>query len=215
MLACDPATEGDDRARSARRRTAPAFLAAALVGMAAGVFTFGMKRLDDAPPWLGFWHGVAPWGVAAALAGAAFAGRWRAAAVAGAITQLGLVAGYYTIESVALGTVSTDLSVHTAVGLVAGALYGASGALVRGPRHGARVPASGFLAAPWLADGSRTLLDDVTDSGSGLAVAVGVLLFGAVLPFALNHSPRTRVAGFALAIALAVLILWTKHVPLG
>ncbi|MCP2342761.1 DUF6518 family protein [Actinomadura rupiterrae] len=203
MLASDQVPSGR---HPASVRTALAFLAAALVGMGAGALTFGLERLDDAPPWTDFWRGLAPWGVVAVLVGASFPGRWRAAAVAGAITQLGLVAGYYTIESVSLGTVSGELLKYTVVGVVAGPLYGSSGAALRGRRRAVRTVASGIVAAPWLTDGSRTFLDDVTDSGSALAVATGVLLIGAVLPFALNHTLGTRLAGLVAAVLTAWLL---------
>ncbi|MFC5187448.1 DUF6518 family protein [Actinomadura harenae] len=201
----------------ARRRRLLALLAAALVGVGAGALTFGLERLEDAPAWFGFWHGLAPWGVVAAVVGAGLPGRCRAAAVAGALVQVGLVTGYYTLEMVSLGTVSTNLAVYMAVAVAAGPFYGASGALLGGPEGRARTVASGVLAAPWLADGCRDLLEDVSGTGSPsvLAVAVGVLVVGAVLPLALNRSLRAGFGGLGTAALVAALILALEELPLG
>ncbi|MEV5572111.1 DUF6518 family protein [Spirillospora sp. NPDC052269] len=217
MLPADQAVDAEPRPSPARRVTALAFLAAALAGAGAGALTFGLERLNDSPAWFGFWHGLGPWGLVAAAAGAGFHGRWRAAAVAGALAQVGLVAGYYTLEAVSVGTVSTHLAVYMAVGVAAGPFFGASGALLRGPRGRARTVASGVLAAPWLADGCRRLLDDVSDTGAAsvLAVGVGVLVAGAVLPLLLNRSVRAGFGALGTAALVAALILAVQELPLG
>lgn len=219
MLPSDPPLDEETRlpGPATRAPTAPPLLAAVLVGTAAGALTFGVERLNDSPAWFGFWHGLALWGLVAAAAGTVLPGRWRAAALAGALSQVGLVAGYYALEAVSLQSVSTDLALYMAVGLVAGPFFGASGALLRGPQGRARTVACGVLAAPWLADGCHKLLCDVRGTGSAsmLAVAVGVLVVGAVLPLLLNRSVRAGLGGLGTATLVAALILAAQEAPIG
>src|SRR4051794_13683552 len=72
-----------------------ALAASVLVGLAGGVVTFLAEGLVDSPVWFGVFHTIAPWAMVAAGAGVLLRERWPLAAMAGLLSQLSLVVGYY------------------------------------------------------------------------------------------------------------------------
>ncbi|MCQ8193781.1 DUF6518 family protein [Streptomyces rugosispiralis] len=102
-----------------------------LGALVAGTLTRGAETMVDSPLWFGLWHGLALWGMITIGVGLVFRSRWKAAAAAGLVTQLGLVLGYYGADHLDTGMLaSTQVIRYSLVGLLTGPFYGAFGATV-------------------------------------------------------------------------------------
>ncbi|MFG2072524.1 DUF6518 family protein [Nonomuraea maritima] len=192
---------------AARRIPASPWTLAALalgVGLVGGAATsFGQTVLS------GGWHALvnstAPWATVAFLVGLRAAGHWRRAAVAGVLSQLGLLAGYYvTAELRGYPTGLGAVVIWAVAGVVAGPVYGAAGALLRADRRLLRAVATGLTGSAWGADGLRFLWlasDAQSNSGPGATAGWSFLLISVLLPVALARSARDRV--YALLVLIA------------
>ncbi|WP_281191292.1 DUF6518 family protein [Nonomuraea maritima] len=132
-------------------------------------------------------------------------GHWRRAAVAGVLSQLGLLAGYYVTAELRGYPAGLGAVVIWAVaGVVAGPVYGAAGALLRADRRILRAVATGLTGSAWGADGLRFLWlasDAQSNSGPGATAGWSFLLISVLLPVALARSARDRV--YALLVLIA------------
>jgi hypothetical protein len=166
------------------------------VGLAGGALTsFGQSVLS------GGWHALvnsaAPWVMVALLVGLRARGHWRRAAVAGVLSQVGLVVGYYAtseLRGFAAGT--SAVVIWIAAGVVAGPLHGAAGALLREGRRRVRAVAAGVTGSVWAMEGLhflRLASDANSPSGPGTTAGWCYLLVGLLLPLALARSLRDRV----------------------
>ena len=153
-------TTGHPAAQRARERDRKALLVAVsgVVGVAGGVLSFLGENLIDSR-----------WAMITFAVGVVVRDRWRLAVLAGAATQIGLVLGYYGIKPVVGWSLSwTSVLTYSAVEVVAGPLYGATGVLVRDRRRRLRVCALGLVGAAWITDGARTVLADTAGPGARL-----------------------------------------------
>lgn len=182
--------------RQATRPWAVLALAAG-AGLAGGVLTlYGQRLLAGSGGWFALVNSVAPWVTVAFLVGMRAPGRWRTAAVAGAVAEAGLVLGYY-LSAGGFSFGSTSMLIWFVTGLIAGPVYGAAGALWRDRRRPVRSAALGVLGAAWVADGLRDLWLATSHSGPGTTAGRCVIAFGVLLTVFLGRSVRDRVFGLA------------------
>ncbi|SDJ20978.1 hypothetical protein SAMN05421874_10173 [Nonomuraea maritima] len=125
--------------------------------------------------------------------------------MAGVLSQLGLLAGYYVTAELRGYPAGLGAVVIWAVaGVVAGPVYGAAGALLRADRRILRAVATGLTGSAWGADGLRFLWlasDAQSNSGPGATAGWSFLLISVLLPVALARSARDRV--YALLVLIA------------
>jgi hypothetical protein len=179
----------------------PAFALGA--GLAGGALTsFGQTFLTGSVP-SALFNSASPWVAVALLAGLRLPGRWRIAAVAGALTQAGLVIGYYaTSELRGYAADMTSVMIWIAAGVVAGPAFGAAGALLRDARRGVRVTAVGITGSVWLVEGLHYLwMVRTSNHGPGTTAGWVYIAVGVLLPLALGRSPRDRC--YALPVTVA------------
>ncbi|MGH3350203.1 MAG: DUF6518 family protein [Nocardioides sp.] len=185
-------------------------------GLAGGALTsFGQSAL------MGGWHALvnsaAPWVTIAFLIGLCARGRWRLAAIAGVLSQVGLVFGYYaTSELRGYPAGMAAVVIWVLAGLVAGPAYAAAGALLRHHRQLIRAAAAGLTGTVWVMEGLRffSLATDAnSNSGPGTTAAWCYTVFGVFLPLALSRSLRERcyallvlVVGAGVAVGISLLI---------
>ncbi|ADD42459.1 DUF6518 family protein [Stackebrandtia nassauensis] len=114
---------------------------ALVVGLFGGVATsYGQTILGGG--WAALANSASPWVMFAFAAGVLVPGRWVTAALAGLLTQVGLVVGYYaTTELRGFAAGMAAIVIWVAAGAVAGPVYGAAGSLFR-YRPGADVAGS-------------------------------------------------------------------------
>ncbi|WP_016910188.1 DUF6518 family protein [Streptomyces xiaopingdaonensis] len=185
-------------------------------GLAAGALTsFGQTVLP------GGWHALvnsaSPWVAVAFLVGLRAPGRWRGAAAAGLLSQVGLVAGYFvTAEFRGFSSGMSSVLVWIVAGVVAGPVHGAAGALLKDDRRHVRTVAAGLTGSVWGVEGLH-FLRLAADSGTGPGAAAGwcYLLVSLLLPLLLARFVRERsyalltlVAG-AGAVAASLVLLET------
>ncbi len=184
------------------------------VALAAGLFggaltSYGQTLLS------GGWHALvnsaSPWVTVALLVGLFARGRWSTAALAGILSQAGLVVGYYgTSELRGYPAGLAAVVIWIAAGVVAGPAYGAAGALLRDRRRLIRSAAAGITGSVWVMEGLRFFwlaTDAQSNSGPGTAAAWCFTAVGALLPLFLSRTLRDRcyaVLVLVVAAALAV-----------
>ena len=187
---------------------------ALVVGLLGGALTsFGQTILA------GGWHilvnSASTWVLLAFLVGLCVPGRWRLAALAGLVTEVGLVVGYYTTSELRGFAADTNsVLIWIAAGLVAGPAYGAAGALLRSARGPVRTAAVGITGSIWLFEGMWTLwLAADSNSGPGRIAGWSYIAIGLALPLLLGRSAGERlralpftVAGAALALTAGTLV---------
>ncbi|OKJ99468.1 hypothetical protein AMK26_25845 [Streptomyces sp. CB03234] len=185
-------------------------------GLAGGAVTsFGQTYLT------GGWHALvnsaSTWVTVAFLIGLRAPGRWRPAALAGLLSQAGLVVGYYaTSEMRGYAAGLSAVVIWIAAGLVAGPGYGAAGALLRHHRPVVRSAAAGVVGSVWVMEGLhffRLATDANSNSGPGTTAAWCYTAVGVLLPLVLARSLRDRcyallalAAGAALATGAGLVI---------
>jgi Family of unknown function (DUF6518) len=103
-------------------RSWPVLALAIAAGLAAGALTLaGQKLLAGSGGWFILVNSASPWLMVAFAVGARAPGRWWTAAVAGAMTQAGLVVGYdATARLSALPVAWSSVLIWVATGVVAG-----------------------------------------------------------------------------------------------
>ncbi|MGW5365905.1 DUF6518 family protein [Actinopolymorpha pittospori] len=204
-------TERPAATRGASAASSPTWLLLAVsvaVGLAGGVPTsFGQTVLPGG--WSALANSASTWVMIAFLVGLAAAGRWRTAAVAGLLTQAGLVVGYYAAtEARGYAASMTAVIIWVGTGVVAGPAYGLAGALLRTPRRPIRVAAVGITGSVWLCEGLRYLwlaTDANSHSGPGTTAGWCYIAVGLLLPVVLARSMRDRCwALLALAAGVCV-----------
>jgi hypothetical protein len=139
--------------------------------------------------------------VTVAFAVGALATSWRSAALAGTVSLLLAVGGYYTAAAVAGAGISTGaLLIWGGTAIVGGPVFGAAGWAWWTRRDRLEAAAAALLGAVYLAEGVYTLLVVPAMAPAGIVeVVVGVVL-GAALP----RSRESRVTSLVLLIPLAV-----------
>lgn len=193
------------------------------IGLAGGVLTsYGQTVLRDG--WAALANSAAPWVMVAFAIGLFLPGRWRAAAVAGLLSQVGLVLGYYvTSELRGFGAAISSIVIWSAAGAVAGPVYGAAASLLR---HGLsastepeatetnrwpvliRSAAAGVTGSVWIMESLRFVqLDADSGTGPGLGAAWGYALVGLLLPPLLARSIRERLYALGVLV-LAAALAW-------
>ena len=193
------------------------FLAFALgTGLAGGALTsFAQSVLQGG--WAGLANSGSAWVMVAFLFGLRLPGRWRTAAVAGVLTQIGLVVGYYAtaeLRGYPAGTAAVVIWIIT--GMVAGPAYGAAGALLGDHRRPTRAAAAGITGSVWVVEGLHLLwlaTDANSNSGPGATAGCSYIVIAVLLPLALARSMRDRAYAllaltvFAGAAAVAGLLI--------
>lgn len=167
--------------------------------------------------WAALTNSASTWVMVALVAGRRVPGRPVPAAVAGLLSQAGLVLGYYATSGLRGFPVDrASLVVWIAAGALAGPAYGAAGALLRDPRTLLRATATGLTGSVRLLEGLHFLqLDTAAGSYSGPGPTAGwcYLAVGCLLPPLLARSARDRLLAVlpllagAMATAGAVLLV--------
>lgn len=189
------------------------------VGLAGGVLTsYGQTVLGDG--WSALANSASPWVMFAFAAGLFVPGRWPTAALAGLLTQVGLVLGYYaTTELRGFAAGIAAIVIWVAAGTVAGPVYGAAGAQLRYGHSGSekrsgllvRVCAAGVTGSVWIMEGLNffSLATEANSfSGPGVAAGWAYVIVGVALPLLLARPLRERLYSLvvlAVATGLAVL----------
>jgi hypothetical protein len=194
---------------------------AGLIGVIAGVATSYVESVAGAPAWS---HSFAPWAMVTTGVGFMLRGRWQVAAMAGLLTQLGLVVGFFWSQAAFEGgTVATQaLVTYAVVALVAGPFFAAAAGFLRDPCVATRTLGLAIVSAPWVADGVRMMASGLGPDPRILTQVVAgasLLAIGIALPLLINGSSRDAlrnlgvVAGFGLFIVVALLLFpddgWT------
>lgn len=172
----------------------------AIVGLGTGVLTqIGQGSLPE--PWSPVANAISPWLTVAFLVGALMPTR-GGAAIAGVVTLLFALAGYYAMTELRFGMgAGTGSLVRWGVGAgVGGPVFGVAG---HSWRHGAGVQRAlgvGLLAAVFIAEGAyQARVVAHTEAGVSF-VAIGLLI-----PIILGGSMAGRLAAYAATIpALAL-----------
>ncbi|MFC0862399.1 DUF6518 family protein [Sphaerimonospora cavernae] len=168
---------------------------ALVVGLVGGALTsFGQSVLT------GGWHALvnsaSPWVMIAFLVGLGARGRWPRAVVAGLVSQVGLVVGYYaTSELRGFAAGMSAVVIWVVASLVAGPAYGAAGALLADRRRRVRSVAAGVPGSVWVMEGAHFFsLASAANSHSGPGTTAGwcFIAVGVVLPLILARSLRDR-----------------------
>ncbi|MFI8004711.1 DUF6518 family protein [Streptomyces sp. NPDC086010] len=181
------------------------------VGLLGGVLTsFGQGLLNGG--WNAVVNSAAPWVTVALFIGMLAPGRWRRAAIAGPISQVGLVVGYYAAAELRSFPVAmSGVVIWIVAGVVAGPVYGAAGALLRSSRRRIRTFAAGVTGSIWLMEGIHFLSlasDANSNSGPGRTAGYCYLAIGVILALALARTARDRIyALLALAAATGAAIV--------
>ncbi|MCC9306287.1 DUF6518 family protein [Kitasatospora sp. RB6PN24] len=175
---------------------------ALLVGLAGGALTsFGQSVLPHG--WSALANSASTWVVIAFLAGLRADRRWPWAAGAGALSQLGLVVGYYATSEVRGFAADTgSVVIWIVAGAVAGPVYGAAGALLRHGRRAVRTAAAGVTGSVWALEGIAFLaLATSSDGGPGTTAGWCYLVVGIGLPLALTRGVRDRACALLVLAA--------------
>jgi hypothetical protein len=141
-------------------RPAAAIGLAVVSGLVCGALIEPLERLVDSPTWYEVWHGVVPWAVVTVAVGFATRAPVRLAAIAGLVTQLALVAGYYWALYDDFSEVEiAQITAYGAVALLLGGFYGAAGARLRDPVHRRGPLMAALIGAPWLVDATTVIVE--------------------------------------------------------
>lgn len=195
---------------------------ALVVGLFGGVATsYGQTILGGG--WAALANSASPWVMFAFAAGVIVPGRWVTAALAGLLTQVGLVVGYYaTTELRGFAAGMAAIVIWVAAGAVAGPVYGTAGALFRyrpgstadGSRDRwwlVRSCAAGITGSVWIMEGLNFFnlaRDANSNSGPGVGAAWVYSVVGFVLPLVLARTLRERMfALLALAVATGLALV--------
>lgn len=192
----------------------PFWLLSLLGGLLVGILTNVLQGvLPDALQQLA--NSGAVWISAAFAAGAVAGGpSWRVGrvmtAVAGALTQVGAVAGYYAYaewgpDRAGAGSLAPQLA-WLALGVVAGPLLGLAGSWWRSGRQVPHVIGSAALGGVFLMEG---LYYAWTLHYYGTAAAF--LTLGVLLPLGLGRTARARLTSLGAAVAFALPMVGAFH----
>ncbi|HET6548351.1 MAG TPA: DUF6518 family protein [Solirubrobacter sp.] len=158
----------------------------------------------------------APWLAVAWLLGV-LSRRTGLGAAAGAFALVGGTGAWYAFTVWSEGRASLGYAVPVSIGwaaaaAVAGAVFGAGGALWRSGRgDGARALGAAMLAAPLI--GEAVLLETVWDGRAARVVLTVELLIGLVLPFVLvRRPPRALLLCVVLTAVLSVVAAGAEDV---
>lgn len=187
---------------------------AALTGVIAGVATSYVEGMVGAPAWS---HSFAPWAMTTAGVGFVLRSRWEVAAIAGLLTQLGLVIGFFWSQpAFAGGPVATQAVVtYAVVALVAGPFFAAAAGFLRDPCVVTRTLGLAIVSAPWVADGVRMMASGLGPDPrivTQVVAGAALLAIGIALPLMINGSARDAlrnlgvVAGCGLFIVVALVL---------
>ena len=191
-------------------RSWPVLALAVAVGLAAGALTLAGQKLLAGSGWFILVNSASPWLMVAFAVGTRAPGRWWTAAVAGALTQAGVVVGYYaTARLSALPVAWSSVLIWVATGVVAGPMYGAAGAAWRDRRILLRVAALGLLGGVWVQDGIHALrlaTDVASPSGPGVVAGWSAIAVGALLPLIAGRSTRDRLLGLLATVPVAAAV---------
>lgn len=157
-----------------------------VAGLLTGVLTLALQAvLPEALNRLA--NSGAIW-VTVAFAVGAIATSWRTAALAGTVTLLLAVAGYYAAAAVAGAGISTgSLLIWGGTAIVGGPVFGAAGWTWRTRRDRADALAAALLGGVYLAEGVYTLLLVPAMAAAGVVEVVIGLGLAAALPRSRAH----------------------------
>ena len=152
------------------------------------------------------------WAIITTGVGFALRGRWQVAAMAGLLTQLGLVLGFALSQSLFAGgpLATQSLVTYVVVALVAGPFFAAAAGFLRDPCVVTRTLGLVTVSAPWVVDGVRMMgsaLDQDPQVAARLVVGAGLLAVGIALPLMINGSPRDSLRNLGVAAGLGVFIV--------
>ncbi|HEY2298219.1 MAG TPA: DUF6518 family protein [Jatrophihabitans sp.] len=176
-----------------RVRIVGVLLAAVVVGVLFGVADLiGQLALPD--PWFEIANSMAVWAVSAFLFGRAVGTGIATAAVSGALMLTVAVEAYYLAAALALNDNIGNLTSRSTViwivlGVVAGAGFGAAGAVSRRPET--------LYAAPAAALGASVLFAEGIVLREGWSVLIDVVLGVLVLALSVTGTKRWLLAGAA------------------
>jgi hypothetical protein len=186
-------------------------LLAGTIGLVGGPVTLLVEETADSPVVFSAVHSLGPWALVTAWVGMLVRGRWHFAALAGLVTQVGLVLGYYGVKAAFTGPPAFESIVtYTALGVVSGPFFGTAGALLGDRRVSVRTLSLGLVSAPWLADGVRmtmATIDVQTRVVPHLVVAGCFVAVGILLPPVIGRSRRDWVPALAAALGLCAVIV--------
>lgn len=139
------------------------------------------------------------WVTVAFVVGALMGG-WPAAALAGVVTLLFAVGGYYAAAAVAGAGVSTGaVAIWGGTAVVGGPIFGAAGWAWQARRDRAEAIAAALLGGVYLAEGAYTLLVVPAMAPAGVVEVVAGVVIAGLLP----RSRPTRLLALVLLIPLA------------
>lgn len=172
---------------------------AVAAGLLTGVLTLALQAvLPEALNRLA--NSGAIWVTVAFAVGALMPG-WPSAAIAGTVTLLLAVGGYYAAAAVAGAGVSTGaLLIWGGTAIVGGPVFGAAGWAWRTRRDRAEAVAAALLGGVYLAEGIFTLLFAPAMAAAGVVEVV----IGLVLAAALPRSRDNRRTALVLLVPLTV-----------
>jgi hypothetical protein len=181
---------------------------AAVVGLVGGVTTSYVESLVGSPLWS---HSFAPWAAITTGVGFALRGRWQVAAMAGLVTQLGLLLGFCLSQPAFSGSAPATETVATYVVLVlvAGPFCGVAPGFLRDECVATRTLALGIVSAPWVADGVRMMVSALGHEprvAARLVVGAALMAVGVALPLAINGSSRDSLRNLGVLTGLGVLM---------
>lgn len=207
---------------SVNRPPWPVWTLASAAGLVGGALTsYGQTVLGGG--WSALANSASPWVMVAFAAGLLVPRHWPTAALAGLLTQVGLVAGYYaTTQLRGFPVGMAAIVIWVVAGAVAGPVYGAAGSLLRfgsggSAADGARRPgrpgrqrlvragAAGVTGSVWVMEGLHffSLATDAnSNSGPGVGAAWAYTIVGVLLPPLLARTLRERLYSLVvLAVA--------------
>lgn len=184
--------------RTASARPLPRAVIPVVAGIATGVLTLALQALlPEALNRLA--NSGAIW-VTVAFAVGTLMRDWRSAAVAGTVTLLLAVAGYYAAAAMAGAGVSTGaLAIWGGTAVVGGPVFGTAGWAWHARRDRTEAVAAALLGGVYLAEGAYTLLVVPAMAPAGVVEVVAGVTIAGLLP----RSRHTRLLALALLIPLA------------
>jgi len=185
---------------------------AAVAGLAAGGITDVLQKSLAGSSWFILVNSGAVWLTVAFGVGMLLPAKWWTAALAGAITEAGLVIGYYATASVRGYPVSSgSVTAWVLTGLVGGPLLAVAGAALRDERQVRRIVAMALLGGVWIEEGIR-ILNLPRESSYGPAGWYEIV-FGVVLALIVARSTKDRLLGLLVlpVVALAA-FLFTEYI---
>ncbi|MCI2420816.1 DUF6518 family protein [Saccharopolyspora sp. K220] len=182
------------------------------VGLVGGALTMlGQQVLAGSGGWFMLVNSATPWVVLAFVVGMSIPGRHGLAAGAGALTEAGMVLGYYGTAFLSGFAVSASSTlIWILAGVLAGPVYAAAGSARRHPRILLRVAGLGLLGGVLIMEGCWALwlaTDANSNSGPGPVAGWCAIAIGVVLPLVLGRSIKDRIVGLLMTIPVMGLVL--------